>query len=78
MRFYTYCMRVFTKVLKTLGYTESSEPFSHLLTQGMVTKDGAKMSKSKGNVVDPSEIITQFGADTARLFILLRHLLLES
>ncbi|PKT79639.1 leucine--tRNA ligase [Helicobacter winghamensis] len=62
--------RFFTKVLKTLGYTESSEPFSHLLTQGMVTKDGAKMSKSKGNVVDPSEIITQFGADTARLFIL--------
>ena len=62
--------RFFTKVLKTLGYTDSSEPFSHLLTQGMVTKDGAKMSKSKGNVVDPREIIEQFGADTARLFIL--------
>ena len=62
--------RFFTKVLKSLGYTDSSEPFSHLLTQGMVTKDGAKMSKSKGNVVDPEEIIAQYGADTARLFIL--------
>ncbi|MBX7491330.1 leucine--tRNA ligase [Helicobacter turcicus] len=62
--------RFFTKVLKTLGYTESKEPFSHLLTQGMVTKNGAKMSKSKGNVVDPYDIIKQFGADTARLFIL--------
>ena len=62
--------RFFTKVLRTLGYTESSEPFSHLLTQGMVTKDGAKMSKSKGNVVDPNAIIAQYGADTARLFIL--------
>lgn len=62
--------RFFTKVLKSLDYTDSSEPFSHLLTQGMVTKDGAKMSKSKGNVVDPEEIIAQYGADTARLFIL--------
>ncbi|TLD85245.1 leucine--tRNA ligase [Helicobacter sp. MIT 11-5569] len=62
--------RFFTKVLKNLGYTESKEPFSHLLTQGMVTKDGAKMSKSKGNVVDPEEIIAQYGADTARLFTL--------
>lgn len=62
--------RFFTKVLNSLGYTDSSEPFSHLLTQGMVTKDGAKMSKSKGNVVDPEEIIAQYGADTARLFIL--------
>lgn len=62
--------RFFTKVLKSLGYTQSSEPFSHLLTQGMVTKDGAKMSKSKGNVVDPSDILEQFGADTARLFVL--------
>lgn len=62
--------RFFTKVLRSLGYTDSNEPFSHLLTQGMVTKEGAKMSKSKGNVVDPEEIITQYGADTARLFIL--------
>ena len=51
--------RFFTKVLRSLGYTDSSEPFSHLLTQGMVTKEGAKMSKSKGNVVDPEEIIAQ-------------------
>lgn len=62
--------RFFTKVLRDLGYTHISEPFSHLLTQGMVTKDGAKMSKSKGNVVDPQEIIDTYGADTARLFIL--------
>ncbi|TLD88568.1 leucine--tRNA ligase [Helicobacter sp. MIT 05-5294] len=62
--------RFFTKVLRSLGLTDSNEPFSHLLTQGMVTKEGAKMSKSKGNVVDPEEIITQYGADTARLFIL--------
>lgn len=62
--------RFFTKVLRSLGYTDSSEPFSHLVTQGMVTKEGAKMSKSKGNVVDPEEIIAQYGADTARLFIL--------
>ncbi|CAM2845839.1 leucine--tRNA ligase [Helicobacter burdigaliensis] len=62
--------RFFTKVLRDLGYTKSSEPFSHLLTQGMVTKEGAKMSKSKGNVVEPKEIIEKFGADTARLFIL--------
>ena len=62
--------RFFTKVLRDLGYTTQSEPFSHLLTQGMVTKNGAKMSKSKGNVVDPNEIIQKYGADTARLFIL--------
>lgn len=62
--------RFFTKVLRDLGYTQSSEPFLHLLTQGMVTKDGAKMSKSKGNVVDPKDIIENYGADTARLFIL--------
>lgn len=62
--------RFFTKVLRDLGYVHSSEPFSRLLTQGMVLKDGAKMSKSKGNVVDPDEIINRFGADTARLFIL--------
>ncbi len=62
--------RYFTKVLRDLGYVDSTEPFKRLLTQGMVIKDGAKMSKSKGNVVDPDDIINQYGADTARLFIL--------
>ena len=62
--------RFFTKVLRDLGYTESTEPFKRLLTQGMVLKDGAKMSKSKGNVVDPDLIVDKYGADTARLFIL--------
>ncbi len=62
--------RYFTKVLRDLGYISSTEPFRRLLTQGMVIKDGAKMSKSKGNVVDPDDIINQYGADTARLFIL--------
>jgi len=62
--------RFFTKVLRDLGYTNSTEPFKRLLTQGMVIKDGAKMSKSKGNVVDPDMIIEKYGADTARLFIL--------
>ncbi len=62
--------RYFTKVLRDLGYVDSDEPFKRLLTQGMVIKDGAKMSKSKGNVVDPDDIIEAYGADTARLFIL--------
>ncbi|AXX91464.1 leucine--tRNA ligase [Malaciobacter molluscorum LMG 25693] len=62
--------RFFTKALNDLGYTDSREPFKKLLTQGMVLKDGAKMSKSKGNVVDPDLIIEKYGADTARLFIL--------
>jgi leucyl-tRNA synthetase len=62
--------RFFTKVLHDLGYSPVSEPFKNLLTQGMVLKDGAKMSKSKGNVVSPKEIIEKYGADTARLFIL--------
>lgn len=62
--------RFFTKVLRDLGYVSIDEPFSNLLTQGMVIKDGAKMSKSKGNVVDPNELIEQFGADTVRLFSL--------
>ncbi|MDX9966149.1 MAG: leucine--tRNA ligase [Sulfuricurvum sp.] len=62
--------RFFTKMLRDLGYTKSSEPFEHLLTQGMVLKDGAKMSKSKGNTVDPGELVAKYGADTARLFIL--------
>lgn len=62
--------RFFQKVLRDLGYLQDSEPFASLLTQGMVLKDGAKMSKSKGNTVDPDEIIAKYGADTARLFIL--------
>ncbi|MBS4235241.1 leucine--tRNA ligase [Campylobacter vulpis] len=62
--------RFFQKVLRDLGYVEGDEPFSRLLTQGMVLKDGAKMSKSKGNVVNPDDIIKKYGADTARLFIL--------
>ncbi len=62
--------RFFTKFLADLGMLKVREPFRNLLTQGMVIKDGAKMSKSKGNVVDPDEIISRWGADTARLFIL--------
>lgn len=62
--------RFFTKVLNDLGYTNSREPFKRLLTQGMVLKDGAKMSKSKGNVVDPDLIVEKYGADTARLFMM--------
>ncbi len=62
--------RFFTKVLRDMGYSSVDEPFENLLTQGMVLKDGAKMSKSKGNTVDPDAIVQQYGADTARLFIL--------
>ena len=62
--------RFFVKVLRDLGYLEIDEPFKNLLTQGMVIKDGAKMSKSKGNVVDPDDLIKQYGADTVRLFSL--------
>jgi leucyl-tRNA synthetase len=62
--------RFFNLVLNDLELTKAKEPFDHLLTQGMVIKDGAKMSKSKGNVVDPDEIIKTYGADTARVFIL--------
>ena len=62
--------RFFTKVLRDLGYLALDEPFHNLLTQGMVIKNGAKMSKSKGNVVDPDEMIERYGADTARLFCL--------
>lgn len=62
--------RFFTKVLHDLGYLSCEEPFENLLTQGMVLKDGSKMSKSIGNVVSPDEIIEKYGADTARLFIL--------
>lgn len=60
--------RFFHKLLRDLGLVESSEPFKRLLTQGMVLKDGAKMSKSKGNTVDPQELIDKYGADTVRLF----------
>jgi leucyl-tRNA synthetase len=62
--------RFFTKVLYDAGMVHVDEPFQSLLTQGMVLKDGFKMSKSKGNVVSPLEIIDKYGADTARLFIL--------
>ncbi len=62
--------RFYTKVLRDLGLFRIDEPFQNLLTQGMVIKDGAKMSKSKGNVVDPDELIATYGADTARLFSL--------
>jgi leucyl-tRNA synthetase len=62
--------RFFTKVLRDLGFLALDEPFRDLLTQGMVIKDGAKMSKSKGNVVDPDYLIERYGADTARLFCL--------
>jgi len=62
--------RFFTKALRDLGYASVNEPFKNLLTQGMVLKDGAKMSKSKGNTVDPDELINKYGADTARLFTL--------
>ncbi len=62
--------RFFTKVIRDLGLFNGDEPFLNLLTQGMVIKDGAKMSKSKGNVVDPDFILTKYGADTARLFSL--------
>lgn len=64
--------RFFTKVLRDLGYLPSDieEPFTNLLTQGMVLKDGSKMSKSKGNIVDPTEMIAKYGADTVRLFCL--------
>ncbi len=62
--------RFFTKVLYDAGMLKVNEPFKRLLAQGMVYKDGAKMSKSKGNVVTPDEIVERFGADTGRLFIL--------
>jgi leucyl-tRNA synthetase len=62
--------RFFVKVLRDLGWIKLNEPFENLLTQGMVIKDGAKMSKSKGNVVDPDALIEKYGADTVRLFCL--------
>lgn len=62
--------RFFNKLLRDEGLINHDEPFKNLLTQGMVLKDGAKMSKSKGNTVDPAEMIKKYGADTVRLFIL--------
>jgi len=62
--------RFFTRVIRDLGIITANEPFTNLLTQGMVIKDGAKMSKSKGNVVDPDYLITRYGSDTSRLFSL--------
>ncbi len=62
--------RFFARVLRELGLVEDKEPFTRLLTQGMVIKDGAKMSKSRGNVVDPGYLVSQYGADTARMFCL--------
>jgi leucyl-tRNA synthetase len=62
--------RFFTKFFKDLGMVDFDEPFTRLLTQGMVLKDGEVMSKSRGNIVDPDSIISRYGADTLRLFIL--------
>ncbi|HQH80548.1 MAG TPA: leucine--tRNA ligase [bacterium] len=62
--------RYFTKILRDLGYISLDEPCKDLMTQGMVYKDGAKMSKSKGNVVDPDDMIAKYGADTMRIFSL--------
>jgi leucyl-tRNA synthetase len=62
--------RFFQRVMRDEGLTDVSEPFTNLLTQGMVLKDGAKMSKNKGNTVDPQELISRYGADTVRLFMM--------
>lgn len=62
--------RFFQKVMRDFGLSEADEPFTNLLTQGMVLKDGAKMSKAKGNTVDPQPLIDKYGADTVRLFMM--------
>jgi leucyl-tRNA synthetase len=62
--------RFFTKALADLGYVNFQEPFARLFTQGMITRDGAKMSKSRGNVISPQSYIERYGADTARAYIM--------
>jgi leucyl-tRNA synthetase len=62
--------RFFNKLMRDIGLIKNDEPFTNLLTQGMVLKDGSKMSKSKGNTVDPQQLIDTYGADTARLFMM--------
>jgi leucyl-tRNA synthetase len=62
--------RFFHKLMRDIGIVDSSEPFLSLLSQGMVLQDGVKMSKSKGNTIDPDDIINKYGADTVRLFIM--------
>jgi leucyl-tRNA synthetase len=61
--------RFFTKALSDLGHVSAAEPFANLFTQGMITRDGAKMSKSRGNVVSPGEFVERYGADTARTYV---------
>ena len=62
--------RFFARILRDLGMVTYAEPFTHLLTQGMVLKNGAVMSKSKGNVVDPDEMISKVGSDALRLYVM--------
>ena len=62
--------RFFTRVLRDVGLLTFDEPFKRLLTQGMVLKDGAVMSKSKGNVVDPDDMLEKYGADALRLYVM--------
>src|SRR3712207_2815204 len=62
--------RFFTKALADMGLLDVQEPFQRLFTQGMITRDGAKMSKSKGNVIAPSTYVERYGADTARCYVL--------
>ena len=61
--------RFFTKALADIGHSRCQEPFANLFTQGMITRDGAKMSKSKGNTVSPAEYVERYGADTARTYV---------